>query len=209
MKDVGTLRRVLVKNLAATKNKKSSLEQIENVVRSLEKNIKTHKEQFQRYQPAWTKIEPSFIRGEESLLKLREFLSLSKELNNLNLFISLCLQDIMLLVSPPTAKPSKVEKNFEARLVALHCNEFTRTLLKLLGRLCKDGSKYSDPETLSSIRECHKAITLLRNQNFEQWEPVRHTVLAIVTLTLLNNYQSLKVWTLIDWQRMQAIFVRL
>jgi hypothetical protein len=178
MKDIGTLRRVLVKNIAATKNKKLSLEQIENLVRSLEKNYKTHKDQFQKYQPAWVKIEPSFIRGEESLLRLREFLSLSKELNNLNLFISLCLQDVMLLFRPPTAKPSKLEKNFEARLVALHCNEFTRTLPKLLGRLSKGGSKYSDPETLLRIRECHKAITLLRNQNFEQWEPIRHTCIG-------------------------------
>jgi hypothetical protein len=180
MKDIRTLRRLLVENIAATKNEKSSLDQFEDVVRSLEKSLKPYKERFQTYQPAWIKIEPSFIRGEESLLRLREFLSFSKNLNNLNLFISLCLQDVMLLVRPPTAKRSGLEKNFEARLVALHCYEFTSTLSELLGnkRLSKDGSEYCEPGTLLCIRGCRKAIALLREQNIEQWKAIRNNCIG-------------------------------
>jgi hypothetical protein len=37
-KNIGTLRRVLVKNVAATKDRKLDLEQIENLVHELEKN---------------------------------------------------------------------------------------------------------------------------------------------------------------------------
>lgn len=178
MEDIRSLQRLLVENIAATKNKKSSLEQFENSVRSLEKTVNSYKERFKAHPPIWVKFKPSFIAGEESLLRLREFLSFSKKLNNLNLFVSLCLQDVTLLVRPTTAKLIELEKNFDARLIALHCYEFTSTLSKLLGSLCKDGSEYCEPGTLLLIRRCRKAIAVLRNRNIEQWRRIRHTCIA-------------------------------
>ncbi len=182
MRNIRTLRRLLVKNIAATKNKQSRLEQFENIVLSLETNFQMRKEEFQKvfqtYPPAWIKIEPSFIRGKKSLLRLREFTSFSKELNNLKLLIILCLQDVMLLVKSPTAKLSKLERNFEARLVAMHCYDFTKKLPELLGILCKDGSKYYHQGALLRIRECKKSIDRLRNQNIQQWKEIRDTCIA-------------------------------
>jgi len=182
MKDVRALRSLLAHNIAATKDHKSmlELELCEDVVRGYERSVNPYKERFQRCQPVWIKFEPSYTRAEESFLRLREFVSFSKKLNNLNLFISLCVQDVTLLMRPPTAKLSELEKNFEARLVALHCYEFTSTLSELLGdkRLSKDGSEYCEPGTLLRIRGCRKAIALLREQNIEQWKAIRHNCIG-------------------------------
>ena len=117
---------------------------------------------------------------EESLLKEREFVSFEKKLVNLDLFVSLCLQDLMLLVRPLSLGLGGSEKNFAARLVALHCHEFTDTLLQLLGdhRLSKGGSEYYEPLTRSRLRKCSAAIAHLRNKNIQQWELIRNSCIA-------------------------------
>jgi hypothetical protein len=108
------------------------------------------------------------------------FVWFGRRLTNLNVFIIICLQDLLLVLQGIRGRSRTQASNFAARLVALNCHEITDKLLQLLGnhRLSRTGSDFLNANTNREIKRSISEIRQLKKQHGNEWELLRHNCVA-------------------------------
>lgn len=197
------LQKALLRHLDIHKKQQAELSEAEKRIPRLSAHAAQIRELSEKAQALGIDCRPitdEFLKRSEETIAL---ISFGSRLTNLNLFIILCLQDLLLLLTAIRGRSKTQTSNFAARMVALHCYETTDTLLRLLGshRLSKTGNEFLNPNTNTGIKKAVDEIKLLRRKNTDQWELLRNNCVAhrdedaFKQLAITENLDALSLLT--------------